>query len=173
MLKIRECQDAVQHRHPLLEDVWYTIDGIKLMLECSSDDNKQNRFCNGWTCDHYIGGVLVSCPDGTIPICCYNVPDTVHDSNIASIGKIYNKFEDVYSKTGGRCTADSAFSCNNLPFLIKSCKPSLKMTIEEIEVAKEAASMRQSSEWGMRGFRPSSFKFKIEFLWNTKDSENE
>jgi len=58
-------------------------------------------------------------------------------------------------------------------FLIKSCKPSLKMTIEEIEVAKEAASMRQSSEWGMRGFRPSSFKFKIEFLWNTKDSENE
>ena len=64
------------------------MDGVKLMLECAGDDDVQTRFYNGWTCNHYIGAVLVFCPDGTIPICCYNVPGTVHDSNIAISGNI-------------------------------------------------------------------------------------
>ena len=131
------------------------MDGIKLMLECSSDEDVQNRFYNGWTCDHYIGAVLVFCPDGTIPICCYNVPGTVHDSNIAIIGKIYDKLEEIYMQTGAKCTIDSAFAHNNYPFLIKSCKPTDSMTLDEIDVAKEATSMRQSSEWGMRAFQAS------------------
>ena len=66
------------------------------MVECSGDDAEQNKFYSGWTCDHYIGAVLVFCPDGTIPICCYNVPGTVHDSQIATIGKIYDKLQSVY-----------------------------------------------------------------------------
>ena len=38
--KVREYQDAVQRRHSLLSEVWCTMDGIKLMLECSSDEDK-------------------------------------------------------------------------------------------------------------------------------------
>ena len=86
------------------------------------------------------------CPDGTIPICCYNVPGTVHDSNIAVIGNIYNKLEEVCNTTGGKSTVDSAFARNNCPFLIKSCKPSLEMSIDDMEVAKDATSMRQPAE---------------------------
>ena len=70
------------------------------MVECSGDDDDQSRFYNGWTCDHYIGAVLVFCPDGTIPICCYNVPETVHDNLIATIGKIYDKLKLVNERTG-------------------------------------------------------------------------
>ncbi len=99
------------------------MDGIKLMLECSGDDDVQNRFYNGWTCDPYIGAVLVFCPNGTIPICCYDVPGTVHDSNIAVIRNIYEKLEAIYNLTGGKCTVDSAFTRNTYPFLIKSRKP--------------------------------------------------
>jgi hypothetical protein len=109
--------------------------------------NEENHFYNGWTCDHYIGAVLVFCPDGTIPICCYNVPGTVHVILIALIGKIYDKLQDIYDRTGAQCTVDSAFTCNNYPFLIKSCKPSMDMTIHEMEIAKDAMSMCQSSEW--------------------------
>ncbi len=78
--KIQEYKQAVLQHHPLLEDVWCTMDGLKLMLECAGDDVVQNWFYNGWTCDHYVGAVIVFCPDGTIPMCCYNVPGIVHDS---------------------------------------------------------------------------------------------
>jgi hypothetical protein len=63
---------------------------------------------------HNIVGLPVFCPDGTIPICCYNVLSTVHDSNIASIGKIYDTLEDVYNRTGGGCTVDSTFASKNI-----------------------------------------------------------
>lgn len=42
--KVREYQEAVQFCHPLLPDVWCTMDGIKLMLECLSEEDVQNRF---------------------------------------------------------------------------------------------------------------------------------
>ena len=64
------------------------MDCIKLMLECADEDDEQNRFYNGWTCGHYIGAVLVFCPDSTIPMRCYNVSGTVHNSNIALMGGI-------------------------------------------------------------------------------------
>jgi hypothetical protein len=67
------------------------MDGVKLMVECSRDDDGQNWFDNLWTCDHNIGAVLVFFPDIIILICCYNVPSAVHDSNITLIGDIYNK----------------------------------------------------------------------------------
>jgi hypothetical protein len=131
------------------------MDGIKLMLECAGDDDIQNRFYNGWTCDHYVGAVLVFCPDGTIPMCCYNVPGSVHDSNIAVIGNIYDKMGTIYNLTRGKCTVDSAFACMPYPFLIKSCNPLPDMTLNEIEVAKDATSMCQSSECGMQPFQAS------------------
>jgi hypothetical protein len=158
--KIQQYKQAVIQRHPFLEDVWCTMDGIKLMLECAGEDDIQNRFYNGWTCDHYIGAVLVFCPDGTIPICCYNVPGTVHDSNIAIIGKIYDKLGAIYNLTGAKCTVDSAFARNSYPFLIKSRKPLPDMTLDEIDIARDATSMRQSSEWGMRAFQASFPRIK-------------
>ena len=114
------------------------------MLECAGDEDTQNRFYNGWTCDHYIGAVLVFCPDGTIPICCYNVPGTVHDSNIAVIGNIYEKLESIYNSTGGKCTVDSSFARNTYPFLVKSRKQFPDMTIDEIEVTRDATSISLS-----------------------------
>jgi hypothetical protein len=64
---------------------------LKLMLECVSNKDEQNMFYNDWTFDHYIGAVSVFCPNGMIPICCYYVPGTVHDSSIATIGNVYMK----------------------------------------------------------------------------------
>ena len=90
---IHRYQDAVVNCHPNLDGVWCTVDGLKLLLEYADDSDVQNQYYNGCTCDHYIGTVLVFCPDGTIAICCYNVPGMVHDSNIATFGKIYENFQ--------------------------------------------------------------------------------
>lgn len=153
--EIHSFKDAVKSRHPRLDGVWCTMDGLKLMLECASTEDEQNRYYNGWTCDHYIGAVLVFCPNGMIPICCYNVPGTVHDSSIAVVGNVYKKLEEVYNRSGGICVCDSAFSRSNYPFIIKSGKPTVEMNINELNILEEATSMRQSAEWGMRAFQCS------------------
>ena len=55
---------------------------------------------------------------------------------------------------------DSAFACNTYPFLIKSRKPLPDTTIDEIDVASDATSMPQSSEWGVWAFQASFPHFK-------------
>ena len=89
--KIVEYNEMVRNWHPFLTDVWCTMDDLKLTLEQSGDALIQERFYNGWTHDHNVSSVLCFCPDGTIPIAYVNIPGTVHDSQIADYGDIYDK----------------------------------------------------------------------------------
>ena len=73
------------------------MDGIKLMIESSGDDEELNCCNNWWTCDHYVNADFIFCPNRTIPICCYNVLGTVHDSMGEIVRKIYVKFEDIFN----------------------------------------------------------------------------
>jgi len=166
--EVSRFKDAVAHRHPNLEGVWCTMDGLKLLIECSGNSVVQNRYYNGWTCDQYIGAVFVFCPDGTIPICCYNVPGCVHDSNIATIGGIYDKLAKVHEQNGTLCVADSAFSRANYPFIIKSGNQPTGMSSTNAQLIKEATSMRQSAEWGMRAFQSSFPRVKDRFPFDQR-----
>ena len=112
--KIREYQEIIREQYPLLAGTWYSMDGLKLTLERSGDRVIQCNYYNGWTHDHYVSAVYVFCPDGTIPICCYNIPGSIHDSTIARIGCIYSKLEEVYRRCGGICVVDSAFQKNEM-----------------------------------------------------------
>lgn len=169
--KIREYCAAVESRHPNLRDVWCTMDGLKLLLQHAGDFNVQNNFYNGWTHDHYVSGVFCFCPDGTIPIACYNVPGSIHDSKIAEWGNIYEKLESVYQSTGAKCTADSAFSRARAPFIIKSSQMvplennNIRDYGRQIRINQDATSMRQSAEWGMRSLQSSFPRLKDRFIY--------
>jgi hypothetical protein len=161
--KVGEYCAAVKRRHHDLDMVWSTMDGIKLTLQVASSDDVQRMFYNGWTHGHYVGAVLVFAPDGTIPICMYNVPGCVHDSEIAVWGGVYEKLKAVYDMSGAKCTVDSAFNGKmNAAYLLKSSQNDLVAangTSEQmsLEIRQKLActSMRQSAEWGMRGMRSS------------------
>ena len=77
-------------------------------------------YYNGWKVDHYVTNVFVFVPDGTIPIAFFNVPGSVHDSQVAKWGGIYDKLESVYKSNGGICVVDSIFGKIDRDFLIKS-----------------------------------------------------
>ena len=163
-------QDAIRLRHPILDGVWCTMDGLKLYLQTPADRATENNCYNGWKHDHYVGAVLVFCPDGTIPICCFNVPGCVHDSLIAEWGSIYSKLERVYNVCGGKCTVDSAFSNRNNDFLIKSAQTTLAGDTPDefaynVRLNAEATSMRQSAEWGMRALQASFPRLKDRFIY--------
>ena len=159
--KIEEYKAMVRSRHTFLPDVWCTMDGLKLTLEQSGDAIIQERFYNGWTHDHYVSSVLCFCPDGTIPIAYINVPGSVHDSQIADYGNIYDKLESVYERDGAQCTVDSAFSNITREYLIKSSQDLIHIRdYYKRNVARDATSMRQSAEWGMRAFQSSMPRMK-------------
>ena len=140
--KIAEYKEMVYNRHPNLHDVWCTMDGLKITLEQSGDALVQEQYYNGWTHDHYVSSVICFCPDGTIPIVFVNVPGAVHDSQIADYGNIYDKLEFVYeSHIEDR---------------------------QERGVARDATSMRQCAEWGMRAFQSSMPCIKDRMKFETR-----
>jgi hypothetical protein len=82
------------------------MNGLKLYLQQSGNTEIQEQFYNGSTHNHYVTSVFCFCPDGTIPIVFFNIPGSVHDSQVVELGKIYSKLECVYEMTGGKCCID-------------------------------------------------------------------
>ena len=77
--------------------------------------------------------------------------------------------EHVYNEFGLKTDIDSAFSSANIPFLIKSSQDFLTadneyeggdMILQNLAVKRQATSMRQSSEWGMRAVQSSFPRLK-------------
>jgi hypothetical protein len=170
--EIEEYKAVIKERHINLEDVWTTMDGLKLYLQQANNIVIQARYYNGWTHDHYVTNVFCFCPDGTIPIAFFNVPGSVHDSQVADWGNVYDKLEFVYQKTGGKCTVDSAFGRIQREFLIKSSPDSLvgsgrtrEEVIHQVRIGRDAISMRQASEWGMRTLQSSFPRLKDRFIY--------
>ena len=148
---IQQYQDAIRRKYPILDGVWCTMDGLKLRLQQAPSRATENNCYNGWKHDHYVGAVIAFCPDGTIPIACFNVPGCVHDSLIADWVSIYDKLGNVFDTCGGKCAVDSAFSRRLHPYLIKSGQDDIVgNTVAEvaahIRLNTEATSMRQSAE---------------------------
>lgn len=162
---VEEMKALVRRKHPLLHNVWCTMDGLKLMIEASSKEDTQNNFYNGWQHDHYVNAVLCFAPDGTIRACCYNVPGSVHDSTIAEWGDVYAKLGKVFEDCGGQCTVDSAFARKKYDFLVKSGKQNLDMNRMDQRILAQATAMCQSSEWGMRAFQSSFPRLKDRMRW--------
>jgi hypothetical protein len=98
---INEYKAALGARHPLLQNCWATMAGLKLYIDQAGNTGIQERFYNGWTHDHHVTSVFCFCPDGTIPIAIFNVPGSVHNSQVAELGKIYKKLELCMRGQGG------------------------------------------------------------------------
>jgi hypothetical protein len=49
---IRHYQRLVANRHPILDGVWCTVDGLKFYLQQAPNADKENNFFNGWKHDH-------------------------------------------------------------------------------------------------------------------------
>jgi hypothetical protein len=173
--RIETFKDAFAARHPLLNDCWATMDGLKLYLQASGNAEIQERYYNGWTHDHYVTSIFCFCPDGTIPIAFFNVPGSVHDSQVAEFGNIYKKLEDVYLSTGAKCCIDSAFGNVTRDYLYKSCQDLLGSSAEtrrerllDLQKKREATSVRQTAEWGMRGLQASFLRLKDRFVYEER-----
>ena len=158
-----------------LSDVAYVGDGLKILVEKSGDNAKQNAFYNGWKCDHFITNLFLFAPDGTVIAAILNCPGSVHDSELAKMGvpSIYQKLEDHYDKYGAKCVMDSAFAGSGRPCIIKSIPRErigmVSETDEEALIYEQSLSVRQAAEWGMRALQGSMPRLKARWHFEEKD----
>jgi hypothetical protein len=166
-LEVERYRGMISSKYPSLQYCWGAMDGLKLHIEASSDDSKQAMYYNGWKCDHFISNLFLFSPDGLIRASYFNCPGTFHDSTMARMSGIYEKVKDVFQATGGQVVVDSAFTTENASDgLIKSSQRNINrqgtiggsgMTSQQ---NRDATSIRQLSEWGMRGLQGSFPKLK-------------
>ncbi len=67
-----------------------------------------------------FNAVFVFAPSGTIVSCTLNAPGSWPDSFIAQNGGLYDKLDEVFHSTGGRCVVGAAFLQVCCPYLVKS-----------------------------------------------------
>ncbi len=170
--EITSYKEAIGASYLLLSDVWSTMDGLKLYLQQSGNTKIQACFYNGWTHGHNVTLVFVFCPNGTIPIAFFNVPGSVHDSQVAYWGRVSKKLGTVYQETGRKCMVDFAFGKVNHPFLIKPSKDYLVLSTPtcqeqrlDIQRKRQAKLMRQAVEWGVRAIQSSCPCLKDMFVY--------
>ena len=80
-----ELSNYVTARHPLLQGVFGSIDGLNLPCQVSSDIEMENATYNGWLHDHFISSVIVFSSKGT---CWVNSRFTRHSSLVQEISSL-------------------------------------------------------------------------------------
>ena len=169
--EVRKFQAMISAKYPSLPDCWGAMDGLKIEIEVPKDEDKQNMFYNGWKCGHYISNLFLFAPNGKICACYFNAPGTVHDSTMAIRRGIYDSIDEIYVRTGGRVVVDSAFGKQNRNSLIKSYANNIDQqgrAQQRTSVNRDATSVRQLLEWGMRGLQGSFPRLRERILWEER-----
>ncbi len=162
-MEIRSFEAAIVAKYPALTNCWGAMDGLKLRLQRAGDQRVQNMFFNGWTHDHYVSNLFLFSPDGKIRACYINAPGTFHDSTMANMSMVYTVVDDVYHRLGSKIVVDSAFASDGRPSLYKSHQNNFDRQGNQRQcplLHRQATSVRQLSEWGMRGLQGSFPRLK-------------
>ena len=168
--KVAEYKQVISAKYPLLENVYCVCDVLKISIQAAGQQHVQRRFYNGWQKDHCISNIFVFAPDGTIIAAALNCPGCMHDSQVAELGFVYGKLEEVHERVpgGAVCVMDSAFSSVGRPYVLKSIQAHHRAeNAQEYMMYEQATSIRQAAEWGMHALRSSFGRLKGTLRYET------
>ena len=99
--------------------------------------------------------------------------DCWHDSTLANASGMYDELDAIFNAHpgGAQVVVDSAFSKDNRPSLVKSHQNIVDRfgNIRESENRfRDATSVRQMSEWGMRGLQGSFPRLKDRLIYEER-----
>ena len=173
--QIYEFASAMALRYPSMFGMFAFLDGMKIRVEQSSDDDIQNAYYNGWTCSHYISNIFMFSPDGCIIYSIVNCPGSWHDSVVTQLGGLYNVLHEKVPP-GYFAVADSAFPVygNDGMHIKRPPKANETSTMSQLNLTNQQmhdlVSMRQSAEWGIKSLEGTFTRLKRQFPW--KDQGN-
>ncbi len=145
--RLRDMQQVVASRYPLIEGAALVMDGLKFLIKKSSFLHEQSRYYNGWQHSHWIVNVFVFDLTGRVVSAAMNAPGSWHDSTVAESFGVYDELREVYDAYGIKTVVDSAFKTTgeNSEHLIKSGD----LNPDNPAVNAQATSFRQAAEWGV------------------------
>ena len=161
----------INQKYPLIKNCWGAMDGLKLTLQRAGNETQQNNFYNGWTHEHYVTNLFLFSPDGKIRCSYFNAPGVLHDSTMAIWSSIYDQIETVYRDTGKKVVVDSAFASKKSNAMLKSHQNNVDANgnpRQRFGMNRQATSIRQLSEWGMRCLQGSFPRIKDKFRYEEK-----
>jgi hypothetical protein len=146
----------VKTRCPDLDKTWGMIDGLNLGCLNSTNEVLQNSSYNGWLHGTFVSSVLIFTPDGCISWYATNAPGSFHDCKICAYGGLWGRLRDKVPD-GFTIVADSAFPrtdsnvvCPGKIIRVRKEGEPLPPTTLGVRQERQAASVRQGAEWGMR-----------------------
>lgn len=162
--KMRRFARMVQAREPLVDDVIGFMDGVSIPAECTEERFEQNAFYCGYDCDTMVNNVFAYGPDGKVFFAAVNFPGSWAD------GALTARFLHAIKKKIGeyKICVDQGFPRSGDAYgtlvgpITKRAARRLHRDVREylLRISNVHTSLRQASEWGMRGLQGTFPRWK-------------
>jgi hypothetical protein len=117
---------------------------------------------------------LFLAPSGTIVACTLHAPGSWHGIFISQNRNLYDKLDEIFNSTRGKCVIDAAFATVSCPYLMKSgekCFRDCNLLVNWVKM--QATSLHKTADWGVRALQGSYSRVKdrITFLDDIPDGQ--
>jgi hypothetical protein len=169
---MREYADMVQQREPEVDDIIGFMDGVSFSSECTDERIKQNAFYCGYDWDTMVNNVFAFGPDGKVFFAAINFPGSWADGVLTArflahirtcigsykicVDQGFPQSGDAYGTLVGPLTKRAARRLHR------------DMRDYHLCINNIHASLRQASEWGMRGLQGTFPQCKKQLPSNSK-----
>jgi hypothetical protein len=154
----------IKSREPEVDDVIGFMDGLLLTSECTSEMLEQNSMYNGYHSDTMVNNLIANGPDGKVFLCAVNFPANWHDGSITA-----NILPYIHERISSyKMCVDQGFprSGDAAQILVgpisrrQARRLAANLRIYLIKISIVYVSLRQASEWGMRGLQGTFPRYK-------------
>lgn len=154
---MQQFAEMVNSREPMIDDVIGFMDGVSFTTQCCDDRVIQNAYYCGYDCDTMINNVFAFGPDGKIFFCAVNYPGSWADGSLTM-----RFFRHIKSRIGSyKICVDQGFPRSGEAYgilvgpITERAARRLDSQLRDylIKLSNVHTSLRQASEWGMRGLQ--------------------
>jgi hypothetical protein len=149
----------IHEQEPAVDDVIGFMDGVSLISEFTSEPVGQNSMYSGYHGDTMVNNLFAYGPDGRVIFCVINFPGSWHDGSITA-----NILPYIHKKIGTyKICVDQGLPRNSdaLDILVGPIRRAQAYRLAPnlwpylLSQSNVYISLRQASEWGMRGLQGS------------------
>lgn len=162
--KMRQFADMVQLRAPIVSDVIGFMDGVSIPVQCTDERVEQNAYYCGYDCDTMVNNVFAYGPDGKVFLAAINFPGSWAD------GALTARFLSALKRRIGdyKICVDQGFPRSGdahgtlVGPVTRRAARRLHRDVRDylLRISNVHTSLRQASEWGMRGLQGTFPRWK-------------
>ena len=157
--KMQQFASMIEAREPSVSDVIGFMDGLSLSSQCTDERNIQNAYYCGYDCDTMVNNVFAYGPDGKVFFCAINFPGSWADGSLTArflqhIKKRIGDYKICVDQGFPRSGEASGILVGPIPERsARRLHPAMRDQL--LKRSNVYTSLRQASEWGMRGLQGS------------------